>query len=41
MMTRLTQVQPDAVRIGLRVQVEFEKQDEEITLPVFRPEDQS
>lgn len=37
LMTRLTQVQPDAVRIGLRVQVEFEKQDDEIALPVFRP----
>ena len=41
MMTRLTHVQPDAVRIGMRVQVEFEKQDDEITLPVFRPATQS
>ena len=38
LMTRLTQVQPDAVRIGMPLQVEFEKQDEETTLPVFQPE---
>jgi uncharacterized OB-fold protein len=38
LMTRLTQVQPEAVRIGMRVQVEFEKQDDETTLPVFRPD---
>lgn len=37
LMTRLTQVQPGAVNIGLRVQVEFEKQDDETTLPVFFP----
>ncbi len=37
LMTRLTQVEPDTVRIGMRVQVEFEKQDDEITLPVFLP----
>ena len=37
LMTRLIQVEPEAVRIGMRVQVEFEKQDDEITLPVFRP----
>ena len=37
LMTRLTHVEPDAVRIGLRVQVAFEKQDEETVLPVFRP----
>lgn len=41
MMTRLIQVQPDAVRIGMRVQAEFEKQDDEITLPVFRLATQS
>ena len=37
LMTRLIQVQAEAVYIGLRVQVEFEKQDVETTLPVFRP----
>jgi uncharacterized OB-fold protein len=41
LMTRLTHVPPEEARIGMRVQVEFEKQDEEITLPVFRPETQS
>ena len=38
LMTRLVQVQAEAAHIGLRVQVEFEKQDDETTLPVFRPE---
>ena len=38
LMTRLTGVVPDAVRIGMPVCVEFEKQDEETTLPVFKPE---
>ena len=38
LMTRLTQVQPDAVKIGMRVQVDFERQDDETTLPVFLPE---
>ena len=37
LMTRLVQVQPDAVCIGMRVMVEFEPQDDETTLPVFRP----
>ena len=37
LMTRLTQVQPNAVCIGMAVAVEFEKQDDETTLPVFRP----
>jgi len=37
LMTRLTQTDPGAVRIGLRVEVDFEQQDEEITLPVFCP----
>ena len=41
LMTRLTQVQAEAVHIGMRVQVEFEKQDDETTLPVFRPEGQA
>lgn len=38
LMTRLTGVQLDTVRIGMPVQVEFEKQDEETTLPVFTAE---
>ncbi len=38
LMTRLTSIDPDEVRIGLRVQVAFEKQDDETTLPVFRPQ---
>jgi uncharacterized OB-fold protein len=37
LMTRLTNVQPDAVRIGMPLQVVFEKQDELTTLPVFEP----
>ncbi len=37
LMTRLTQVHPDVVGIGMRVSVEFETQDNETTLPVFRP----
>jgi len=37
LMTRLTQVKPDAVKIGMQVEVDFERQDEETTLPVFRP----
>ena len=41
LMTRLTQVAPEAVRIGLKVVVDFEQQDEETTLPVFRPADTS
>ena len=41
LMTRLANVQAEAVRIGLRVQVAFEKQDDETTLPVFRPETNS
>lgn len=38
MMTRVIGVQPDAVRVGLKVQVEFEAQDEHTSLPVFRPQ---
>jgi uncharacterized protein len=41
LMTRLIDVPPQAVRIGLRVTVAFEKQDDETTLPVFRPETES
>jgi uncharacterized protein len=37
LMTRLTQVQPETVTIGMRVEVDFEVQDEATTLPVFRP----
>jgi len=37
MMTRLINIAPSKVRIGLRVAVEFEKQDDETSLPVFRP----
>ena len=41
LMTRLTGVAPDAVRIGMAVRVAFEEQgphDEETTLPVFTAE---
>jgi uncharacterized protein len=41
LMTRLVQVPPTAVRIGMRVMVEFEPQDDESTLPVFRPATES
>ncbi len=41
LMTRLANVHAEAVRIGLRVQVAFEKQDDETTLPVFRPKTES
>ncbi|MBM3343618.1 MAG: Zn-ribbon domain-containing OB-fold protein [Betaproteobacteria bacterium] len=36
LMTRLIGVAPEAVRIGLKVKVEFKKQDEQTRLPVFR-----
>jgi uncharacterized protein len=36
LMTRLTQMEPQSVHIGLRVKVDFERQDDETTLPVFR-----
>lgn len=38
LMTRLVQVAPAAVNIGMRVKVVFERQDDETTLPVFAPE---
>jgi uncharacterized protein len=38
LMTRLIDAAPDAVHIGLRVTVAFEKQDDETTLLVFRPD---
>lgn len=37
LMTRLVQIIPADVRIGMRVQVVFERQDDETTLPVFKP----
>lgn len=37
LMTRLARVAPDAVSIGMPVEVEFEQQDEQTKLPVFRP----
>lgn len=37
LMTRLVQIVPADVRIGMRVQVVFERQDDETTLPVFKP----
>lgn len=37
MMTRLVDVKLDAVHVGLKVEVQFEQQDEETRLPVFRP----
>lgn len=37
LMTRMTHVQAQAVRIGMPVQVAFEQQDESTTLPVFEP----
>lgn len=36
LMTRLTQIAPDDVRIGLRVTVDFRRMDDETTLPLFR-----
>jgi hypothetical protein len=36
MMTRLAGVEPGAVRIGLRVKVDFDDIDETVSLPVFR-----
>jgi uncharacterized OB-fold protein len=35
-MTRLVGVQPQAVRIGLQVVVEFARKNDETVLPVFR-----
>jgi uncharacterized OB-fold protein len=37
LMTRLRGVAPEAVRIGMAVQVAFEQASVEITLPVFEP----
>ena len=37
MMTRLVDVIPQDVRIGLKVQVQFDQPQEEVRLPVFRP----
>ena len=41
LMTRLTGIDPAMARIGMRVTVAFEKQDDETTLPVFRPAEKS
>ncbi len=41
LMTRLTGIDPATARIGMRVTVAFEKQDDETTLPVFRPAEKS
>lgn len=40
MMTRLVDVDPAAVRIGLRVKVAFDDMDETVSLPIFRVEAQ-
>ena len=37
MMTRIVECDPDAVRIGMDVEVVFEPVTEEITLPFFKP----
>jgi len=37
MTSRLVDVDPDAVRIGMRLEVVFDDVTEEITLPYFRP----
>jgi hypothetical protein len=39
MMSRLVGCAPDAVRIGLAVHVTFEKATDEITLPLFQPDE--
>ena len=38
MMTRLDRIEHAAVRIGMRVQVDFDDISETVSLPVFRPE---
>jgi uncharacterized protein len=35
--TRLVDVAPDAIRVGMEVAVRFQKIDDEISLPVFAP----
>ena len=37
MMTNVVGCAPEAVEIGMRVQVEFVPLDDDITIPVFRP----
>jgi hypothetical protein len=39
MMSNLIGLAPDAVAVGLRVQVDFRELTPEITLPYFRPLD--
>ena len=37
MMTNIVGCEPDDVRVGMRVEVEFRRMSDEITLPYFRP----
>ncbi|MHB8341916.1 MAG: Zn-ribbon domain-containing OB-fold protein [Mycobacteriales bacterium] len=37
MMTNVVEAAPDALRVGMALQVTFRKETEEVTLPVFRP----
>jgi uncharacterized OB-fold protein len=37
MLTNLVDIEPEAVKIGMRVEVAFEKMSDQITLPYFRP----
>ena len=37
MLTNLVGIEPEAVKIGMPVEVAFEKMSEQITLPYFRP----
>jgi uncharacterized OB-fold protein len=37
MMTNIVGCKPDDVRVGMRVEVEFRRMSDEITLPYFRP----
>ena len=37
MLTNLVEVEPEAVEVGMPLEVAFERMSEEITLPFFRP----
>ena len=37
MHTRLVGIDPEAVEVGLEVEVAFEKVNDQVTLPVFKP----
>lgn len=37
MLSNLVDIAPEAVKIGMKVEVSFEKMSEQITLPYFRP----